>query len=393
MTRCILSSEIRLVKHGESYWANHSAISAEALEAHRSAFNTVVIAARCVNGDDVAGMFRVDVAGVEVLELEDYSGPRGMLLGIPRAIVAMSRMITVDALCVGRIPEPLSIALYISARRRRVRFLSILVSDPYQLGVSVSPGFIGRAVGRAMSDISRFIIRRSEGVVYVTRHWLQSRYPVPNAIPALSRSNVRLPPEAFVEEARTTARSRFRIVTIASLTSRTKGIDVSIEVLARLRQAGSPWHLTIVGGGRIREDLLELIRFHRLEDAVTFRGHLTHAKSVREELDRADIYLSTSRAEGLPRGMIEAMARALPVVATDAGGVAELVLPDLLIRVDDVESAVDRIMTLTANPELARQASSHSLQTSGEIAASTEASLLADFLLRVANGHSKGVGT
>lgn len=392
MTRCILSSEIRLVKHKYAYWTNHSAISADALEAHRSVFDTVVIAARCVDGDEVDGMFRVDVAGVEVLELEDYSGPRGMLRGVPRAIVAMSRTITADALCVGRIPEPLSIALYISARRRRSRFLSILVSDPFQLGVSVSPRLIGRAVGRAMSEISRFIIRRSEGVVYVTRHWLQSRYPSPEAIPTLSRSNVRLPSEAFVEESRTTAQSRFRLVAIASLTSRTKGIDVSIEVLARLRQMGSPWHLTIVGGGRIREDLLELIRFHRLEDAVTFRGHLTHATSVRDELDRADIYLSTSRVEGLPRGMIEAMARALPIVGTDVGGVAELVLPDLLIRVDDVESAVERIMTLTANPELASQASSHSLRTAREIAASTEASLLADFLLRVANGYSKRLG-
>ena len=69
-----------------------------------------------------------------------------------------------------------------------------------------------------------------------------------------------------------------------------------------------------------------------LRDRVRFRGQLTTPVDVRAELDRADLFVLPSRQEGLPRAMIEAMARALPCIGSSVGGIPELLQPKTSCR-------------------------------------------------------------
>jgi len=86
------------------------------------------------------------------------------------------------------------------------------------------------------------------------------------------------------------------------------------------------WELWIAGGGRNREATEALARELGLQDRVRFLGH---RKDIPALMRRADAVLLSSVTEGLPNALMEAHLAGLPVVATDVGGVREVVLDGL----------------------------------------------------------------
>src|SRR5690606_12476224 len=108
--------------------------------------------------------------------------------------------------------------------------------------------------------------------------------------------------------------------------------------------------LRVVGDGRYREILENLARQLGVWDNVAFVGRLPAAE-VRRELDNADLFVLASRTEGLPRAMIEAMARGLPCLGTRVGGIPELLPDDCLVPPDSPDELAGRIACIVENPE------------------------------------------
>jgi glycosyltransferase involved in cell wall biosynthesis len=139
-----------------------------------------------------------------------------------------------------------------------------------------------------------------------------------------------------------------RLATAAGL-ERHKGIDVLLDACARLKDATRPMHLDIYGDGSLRDELERRAAANGLD--VTFHGNVRH---VRDSLLDADLFVLPSRGENLPITILEAMAAALPVVATRVGGVAELVedgVSGRLVEPDDVDGLADALAALIADPE------------------------------------------
>jgi glycosyltransferase involved in cell wall biosynthesis len=103
-----------------------------------------------------------------------------------------------------------------------------------------------------------------------------------------------------------------------------KGLSVLFESLKLLREAGRDYELTLVGDGVDRERLEALARELAIDRHLVFAGY-RNQDEVGEYLRGSDIFILPSFAEGVPVSLMEAMASGVPVVATNVGGVAELV--------------------------------------------------------------------
>ncbi|MGY1604679.1 glycosyltransferase family 4 protein [Geodermatophilus sp. SYSU D00815] len=104
-----------------------------------------------------------------------------------------------------------------------------------------------------------------------------------------------------------------------------KGAPLLLDAVARLVAAGTPVHLTLVGGGPLHDLLAAEIRARGLDDAVELAG--PRGQEELPDLYRAsDAFCLPSFAEGLPVVLMEAMASGLPVVTTTIAGIPELVV-------------------------------------------------------------------
>jgi starch synthase (maltosyl-transferring) len=101
-----------------------------------------------------------------------------------------------------------------------------------------------------------------------------------------------------------------------------KGVDILLDAAARLVDLPCPWRLLIVGEGSLRREVGRRLRQDgRLAERVRLFGRREDVPSL---LKAADVLVLSSRWEGLPNVILEAMAAARPVIATQVEGTREL---------------------------------------------------------------------
>jgi glycosyltransferase involved in cell wall biosynthesis len=136
--------------------------------------------------------------------------------------------------------------------------------------------------------------------------------------------------------------------------SREKGHRFLVSAVRILASRATDFHLVLVGDGRESVRLRNQVRAEGLEERVHFAGFRS---DVMECLAAADILVNPSSTEGLPNAVLEAFAAGTPVVATDVGGVGELVISGRtgwLVRPDDPEAMAAALADALENPDRAR---------------------------------------
>jgi len=96
-----------------------------------------------------------------------------------------------------------------------------------------------------------------------------------------------------------------------------------VEAVWLLQQSGVPATTVIVGEGSCRAALEAHIARRGLDGSVRLPGHVSEVEAL---LPGFDVFVLSSRSEGLPNSVLEAMACGVPVVSTRVGGVEELVV-------------------------------------------------------------------
>ncbi|TDC04485.1 glycosyltransferase family 4 protein [Nonomuraea longispora] len=143
------------------------------------------------------------------------------------------------------------------------------------------------------------------------------------------------------------------VVVAAGRLTPQKGFDLLIEAFARVVAEHPEWRLRIFGTGARRAELGGLVERLGLGGHVTLAGRTDRLDL---ELANASVYALSSRFEGLPMVMIEAMAHALPVVAFDCPTGPQDVLTDgtdgVLVPPRDVSALADALNRVVSDRDL-----------------------------------------
>ncbi len=201
--------------------------------------------------------------------------------------------------------------------------------------------FLGKLYAPIAWLDSSFWIRRADFAKYVTREYLQRRYPCGGVSCGVSDVQINAVSKIILEQRisrwRTTQpdlSKTFVVGMIGSLFTRYKGLHIALRALRRLANQGIKLELRVLGDGNLevwRQEAKKL----RVIDSLRLDGCLPSGNPVMKWLDDLDIYIQPSFQEGLPRALIEAMSRGLPALGSTCGGIPELLPMECLHRPGD----------------------------------------------------------
>lgn len=134
-----------------------------------------------------------------------------------------------------------------------------------------------------------------------------------------------------------------------------KDLGTFLRTMARLREGGSDAHGVIIGEGGLRSALEAESKELGSNDHVHFTGF---REDVHRLLPELDVFLITSRTEGLGTSILDAFACAVPVVATRAGGIPEIVHHEesgLLCPVGEAACLAEAVQRVLSDPALGKR--------------------------------------
>ncbi|MEQ8476362.1 glycosyltransferase [Fulvivirga sp.] len=229
--------------------------------------------------------------------------------------------------------DALIVRIYSEYAFQAIRIAKML-DKPYAVELVGCPWDAYRAhqsfKAKLIAPYSYFRLRRAiwkcKFVLYVTDQFLQSRYPTKGR--HIGASNVMLTePSSDILTKRLDnikklelSNEPLNIGVIGKVDVKAKGIGILIKALGQLNIS---FKLHIVGPGN-QDFLKPIIKKYELEDSILFHGKLMAGEQINVFLDSIDLYVHPSMQEGLPRSVIEAMARACPVLASSIAGTPEL---------------------------------------------------------------------
>ncbi len=144
-----------------------------------------------------------------------------------------------------------------------------------------------------------------------------------------------------------------RVVVVANLREE-KGHDVLIDAAARVLAVRPDVVFELVGDGPLRQPLEAEVERRGLTHALRFLGH---RGDIPELLASAGVFALPSRSEAMPNAVLEAMAARLPIVASEVGGVPELIRDGrtgLLVRAGDAHALAEALLALLRDPARAQ---------------------------------------
>jgi glycosyltransferase involved in cell wall biosynthesis len=389
--RVLLTSEARFERtpdgtiwgppaYGRPLWARYVEV-----------FSAVLIAARVRDVQEpTSGAAEASAVDIQFCPLPSYSGLSGLARNLRDVRHRVAAALRIAPAVIVRAPSPLAYLTGRTVADAGRPFAAEIVGDPDQV---FAPGAFRHPlrypIRRLATAAQKRLSREAFAVLYVTRGVLQRRYPTGGR--TYAASDVALDDDAFTSAAHRGSRpsASFVLVTVGALDQPYKGTDVLLDAVRALRRRGAPVKLRVVGDGRLMPLLRQRCCEMGLSGDVEFMGQQDCA-GVRTALDSAHLFVLPSLTEGLPRALLEAMARGLPAVASEVGGVPELLPAECLVPPRQPDALAATIERLMADEAGLRRLGDRNRRTALEYHERAQAAVRQDFLRAVMDATAAG---
>ena len=333
---------------------------------------------------------RADGPGIKFISIPYYLGPVQYSLKWLSVRRAVRKAIGPEDVVIMRVPSQVGNDLFPVLQAQQRPFGVEVVGDPWDVfarGVVDHP--LRPLLRRYLSCQLKQQCAHACAAAYVTKWMLQKRYPtganaitvavsdvelhsatedgLPGFVPT-SHSRAELSGASCLSRPRgTTRRGDYRLVLVGSLEQLYKGVDMALAAVGICARKGLDLHLDVLGDGRFRPKLEALAVSIGVRKRVTFHGSVPR-EVLFQFLDKADLFVMPSKTEGLPRAMIEAMAKGLPCIASAVGGIPELLPDEDMVPPGDAEALAVKIQAVLSDPGRRANMSRRNLVTSKEYA-------------------------
>lgn len=193
-----------------------------------------------------------------------------------------------------------------------------------------------------LSDfLKKILYQKAKKVILLTKRdesyykkFLKNTMVIPNLIPKNSSKS---------------SLDKKKLLSIGRFTHQ-KGFDTLLIIFKKILEKNNDWNLRIVGEGEEKKQLQEFIKENKMEKNVEL---INFKDNIEEEYLSSSIYLMTSRWEGLPMVLLEALNYGLPIVSFDCPyGPSDIIYPGengYLIENQNIDIFVEKLLILMNN--------------------------------------------
>lgn len=364
-------------------------------------FSHVIILARVkdeAEGFRLRAEARANGEGVSFYPLHEFRGPLGYLWNHWRIIRTVNKATEeADAFLLhgsGFVGGALAHILY----RKRLPYALQIIGDPRDVfGKGGVGGPLRLAYRLHATRELHWVCRNAMAVRYVTEKTLQKRYPANSNAFQTGFSDVQLN-GALIDEVQFAKRifslkmigERVpKLGFVGSLEQPYKGTEVLLRALAYCSHQGVSFTCELVGEGKLRRQYESLASQLGLDATVRFLGRLPAGEAIYQFLDSIDLFVMPSLTEGLPRAMVEAMARGCPAIGSRVGGIPELLNEEFLFSPGEHQQLAQMLLSKRNPEELCRMAGTN-LATARHYAPTLMAQKHIEFLKEILARSSYG---
>lgn len=292
----------------------------------------------------------VDMENVEFVEIEKINTLKKLLWGQYRNKLIIKRYVEWADICVIHIPSFVGEYVAKCAVKQHKPYLTLVMGCAWDAYWNYN--WKGKLLAPYRYYSLRQTVKKAEYVIYVTQHFLQRRYPALGHTIGCSNVKQDAVSEIVLNERlqkihEMKKSNPIKLGTLAAVDVRYKGQEYVIRAIAELAKRGIKYEYHLGGKGE-QAFLRNLAKHLGVSSQVIFYGSVLR-QDLPTFLDNIDIYIQPSKQEGLPRALIEAMARACPALGADTAGIPELIDEDCIFRNGNVHDICNLLLTFDAN--------------------------------------------
>lgn len=256
----------------------------------------------------------------------------------------LSKEIPQYDLLILRVPSVISNNAARIAKKMRKPYLVEVIGDAF--GSLWYHSLRGKVLAIPAMIRTKKTIKHANYAVYVSKFYLQSKYPCVNKSVGVSDCVIEpSSPESInkrIEHIRNFDCTSIKIMNAAAIDVKYKGQQYVIRAMARLKENGIKSVFYIVGAGD-KTYLERIAQKYGVDDQVVFTGVLPH-ENVLQLMETTDVYIQPSQTEALPRSVVEALSKGCCCIGSDIGGIKELIPNDYRVKPKDYKGITDKIL-------------------------------------------------
>lgn len=325
---------------GKNYYSN--SIKAM-IERYADPEDFVDIAAPIINVEKPQ-MQKIEIENVSFKHIDNINNLK-KLLNYQKVKKKFKDFIQEADLCIFHIPLIQSNIAFEVANKLKKPIITVVCGCPWDSLWNYN--IKGKMLAPIIYYWQKSILKRAKNSIYVTKFFLQNRYPTFGNF--VNCSNVELNIQENVIEKRKlrikNLPQNITLGTVAAIDVPYKGQEYVIKALYELKKSGIIYNYNIIGHGNPSR-LQNIIDKLNLNNQVTIYGGVSHSQ-IFEILDSIDIYIQPSKQEGLPRAVIEAMSRGCLCMGSNIAGIPELLDNKYLFKAGNVNKIVKLLKNIT----------------------------------------------